>query len=53
MNREQILAQPSIPVVGPTYPFGPFHFVNREYFVVLYESDPAAIRAAMRATCSP
>jgi acetoacetate decarboxylase len=53
MNREQILAQPSIPVVGPTYPFGPFHFVNREYFVVLYESDPAAIREALPEPLEP
>src|SRR5271165_4036889 len=53
MNREQILSQPSIPVVGPTYPFGPFHFVDREYFVVLYESDPAAIRAALPEPLEP
>src|SRR5258708_17311206 len=53
MNREQILGTPSIPIVGPTYPFGPFHFVGREYFVVLYESDPAAIRAALPEPLEP
>jgi acetoacetate decarboxylase len=53
MNREQILGTPSIPIVGPTYPYGPFHFVDREYFVVLYESDPAAIRAALPEPLEP
>src|SRR5258708_39838283 len=53
MNREQILGLPSIPAAGPSYPFGPFHFVGREYFVVLYESDPAAIRAALPEPLEP
>ncbi|MBI3512649.1 MAG: acetoacetate decarboxylase family protein, partial [Proteobacteria bacterium] len=34
-------------------PHGPFHFVGREYFVVLYESDPAAIRAALPEPLEP
>jgi acetoacetate decarboxylase len=53
MNRAQILALPSIPAAGPSYPHGPFHFVGREYFVVLYESDPAAIRAALPEPLEP
>jgi acetoacetate decarboxylase len=53
MNREQILGLPSIPATGPSYPFGPFHFVNREYFAVLYESDPAAIRQALPEPLEP
>jgi len=47
MNRAEILKLPSMPAVSPSYPHGPFRFVNREYFVVVYESDPAAIRAAV------
>ena len=47
MNREQILATPSMPLASPSYPHGPFRFVNREYFIVAYESDPEAIRAAV------
>jgi acetoacetate decarboxylase len=53
MNREEILALPSIPAAGPSYPFGPFHFVGREYFVVLYETDPAAIREALPEPLEP
>src|SRR5207248_2917089 len=53
MNRDQILGLPSIPASGPSYPFGPFHFVGREYFAVLYETDPAAIRAALPEPLEP
>jgi acetoacetate decarboxylase len=47
MNRQQILATPSMPVASPSYPRLPYRFVDREYMVVIYESDPAAIRAAV------
>jgi len=47
MNKKQILSLPSMPAAGPSYPFGPYRFVNREYFIVIYESDPDAIRAAV------
>ena len=47
MTREEILHLPSMPAASPSYPHGPFRFVNREYFVVAYRSDPAAIRAAV------
>jgi acetoacetate decarboxylase len=53
MNREQILALPSIPAAGPSYPFGPFHFVDREYMVILYETDAAAIREALPEPLEP
>ena len=36
-----------MPVAGPSYPHLPYRFVDREYMVVIYESDPAAIRAAV------
>ena len=47
MNREEILNLPSMPAAGPSYPFGPYRFVDREYMVIIYESDPAAIREAV------
>lgn len=47
MNRKQILALPSMPAASPSYPLGPFRFVNREYFIVIYESDPDAVREAV------
>lgn len=45
MNRDQVLALPSMPAAGPSYPRPPFRFVDREYMIIAYESDPDAIRA--------
>jgi acetoacetate decarboxylase len=53
MNREEILNTPSMPLASPSYPHGPYRFVNREYFIVVYESDPAAIRAAVPEPLEP
>jgi acetoacetate decarboxylase len=53
MNHEQILKLPSMPAASPSYPFGPYRFVNREYFIVIYESDPAAIREAVPEPLTP
>ena len=47
MNRDQILKLPSMPAASPSYPVPPFRFINREYMIVMYESDPEAIRAAV------
>ena len=44
MKAEAILALPSMPAAGPSYPAGPYRFVDREYMVITYESDPALIR---------
>ena len=53
MNREQILASASMPIASPSYPRGPYRFVNREYFIVTYESDPDTIRAALPEPLEP
>jgi acetoacetate decarboxylase len=47
MNRDEILGLPSMPAAGPSYPFGPYRFVNREYMIIIYESDAEAIRHAV------
>lgn len=47
MTPEQILALPSMPPGNPSYPMGPYRFVNREYLIISYESDPTAIREAV------
>lgn len=47
MNIENILKQPSMPIAGPSYPQGPYRFVDREYFIITYESCPEAIREAV------
>ncbi len=36
MWRADILQQPSMPIASPSYPRGPYRFVNREYFIVTY-----------------
>jgi acetoacetate decarboxylase len=47
MDLNEILQLPSMPAASPSYPRGPYRFIDREYFIVTYESDPAAIRAAL------
>jgi acetoacetate decarboxylase len=47
MNAQEILRIPSMPLAGPSYPFGPYRFVNREYMIIAYESDPDAVRHAV------
>jgi acetoacetate decarboxylase len=34
-----------MPAAGPSYPAGPYRFVNREYMVITYETDPQALVA--------
>ncbi len=47
MNRDEILSLPSMPPGNPSYPMGPYRFIDREYFIVIYESDSDAIRRAV------
>ena len=53
MEIAEILRLPSMPLVSPSYPFGPYRFLNREYFIVTYESDPDAIREALPEPLEP
>ncbi len=47
MKHEDILRQASMPIASPSYPRGPYRFIDREYFIVTYESDRDAIREAV------
>ena len=47
MRKQQILELNSMPAAGPSYPAGPYRFVNREYMVITYESEPELIRAQL------
>jgi acetoacetate decarboxylase len=47
MNAEGTLGLPSMPLAAPSYPRGPYRFIDREYLIVSYRSDPDAIRAAL------
>lgn len=47
MKTGDILKLPSMPAASPSYPLGPFRFINREYLIITYKSDPDAIREAL------
>ena len=47
MRKEDVLKLPSMPAAGPSYPAGPYRFVDREYMVITYETDPEIIHAAI------
>lgn len=53
MNKDEIKGAFSIPVASPSYPKGPYTFLNREYLIVTYESDPKAIRQALPEPLEP
>jgi acetoacetate decarboxylase len=33
----------AMPLTSPAFPVGPYRFVNREFFIVTYRTDPAAL----------
>jgi acetoacetate decarboxylase len=37
----------AMPLTNPSYPRGPYRFVNREYLIITYETDPEAIAAVV------
>jgi acetoacetate decarboxylase len=47
MTPDQILALPCVPAISPSYPLGPYRFVNREYMIITYETDPELLRQAV------
>ena len=53
MRREDLLKLPSMPAAGPSYPAGPYRFVDREFLVITYETDPELIRAGLPEPLEP
>ena len=37
----------AMPLTNPAFPRGPYRFVNREYLVITYRTDPDALRAVV------
>ncbi len=37
----------AMPLTSPAYPPGPYRFVNREYLIITYRTDPDALRAVV------
>lgn len=53
MKPADILKKSSMPIASPTYPRGPYRFINREYFIITYESDADAIRRLLPKPLEP
>ena len=53
MRKAEILKLPSMPMAGPSYPAGPYRFINREFLVITYETDPELIRAGLPEPLEP
>ena len=53
MTLADILSVSSMPIAWPSYPHGPYRFVDREYLIISYESDAAAIREALPEPLQP
>ena len=47
MKKSDVLKLPSMPLQSPTFPRGPYRFFRRQYLVISYRSDAAAIREAL------
>jgi acetoacetate decarboxylase len=48
MQEKQVLERAfAMPLTSPAYPPGPYHFVNREYLIITYRTDPARLRAVV------
>ena len=37
----------AMPLTSPSYPPGPYKFVNREYMIITYRTDIDALRAVV------
>ncbi|GAA2604859.1 acetoacetate decarboxylase [Streptomyces axinellae] len=53
MNVEEVLRRPAVPLTAPPYPLRVPRFVDREYFTVVYRTDPEALRAAVPEPLAP
>src|SRR3954466_2956213 len=53
MKPEQILKLPSMPAASPSYPMGPYRFINREFMIVTYETDKDLLRQAVPEPLEP
>lgn len=50
MNEKQVMEQAfSMPLSSASYPPGPYRFINREYLIITYRTDPAALARVLPA----
>ena len=53
MKKDDVLKIASMPLSSPSYPKGPYRFIDREYFIITYESDAGAIREQLPEPLEP
>jgi len=53
VRKQDVLSLPSMPLAGPSYPAGPYRFINREYMIISYETYPDIIRAQLPEPLEP
>ena len=50
MNETEVRERAfAMPLVNPAFPPGPYRFINREFFIITYRTDPAALAAVIPA----
>ncbi|MBS7793058.1 acetoacetate decarboxylase [Roseococcus sp. SDR] len=50
MNEDEVRAKAfAMPLTSPAYPPGPYRFVDREYLIITYRTDPEKLRALVPA----
>jgi acetoacetate decarboxylase len=50
MNEAEVRKRAfAMPLTSPAYPPGPYRFVNREFFIIAYRTDPDALKAVIPA----
>jgi acetoacetate decarboxylase len=46
MNEDEVRAKAfAMPLTSPAYPPGPYRFIDREYLIITYRTDPEKLRA--------
>src|SRR5262249_10351975 len=53
MRKAAVFQLPAMPAAGPSYRAGPYRFIDREFLVISYETDPALIRAQLPEPLEP
>jgi acetoacetate decarboxylase len=53
MRAEDVIQLRSTPIASPSFPAGPYRFIDREYFTITYETDPDALRAQLPEPLEP
>jgi acetoacetate decarboxylase len=48
-EKEVVRRAFAMPLTNPAYPPGPYRFVNREYLIITYRTDPAKLRSVVPA----